>query len=79
MDPELAPDLLDMALRRALRDEQPSRDLPVGQPLSDQICHLALAAGETGRTHKNPQEHTNDARSPKTGTEFRYRSRYLYA
>jgi hypothetical protein len=53
VEPELASDLLDVALRSALRDEQPGGDLPVGQPLTDKDCHFSLAAGEIGRLHKD--------------------------
>jgi hypothetical protein len=71
MESELASDLLDVALRRPLRDEQPGSDLSVRQALTDKDCHLSLAAGETGRHHQDSREHSSE----KTGTEFRYRSR----
>lgn len=38
-----------MALRCALRDEQPSRDLTVGQSLGDEVCNFALAPCEIRR------------------------------
>jgi hypothetical protein len=53
VEPELAPDLLDVAFRRAFRDEKPGRDLAVRQPLTNEDCHLSLAAGEIGRDHRD--------------------------
>src|SRR5579864_4150407 len=50
---ELAPDLLDVTLRSALRDEQTRGNLPIRQTLSDKDCHLTLSAGETGRYHRD--------------------------
>jgi hypothetical protein len=52
VEPELASNLLDVALGSPLRDEKPGGDLPVRQALTDKDCHLSLAAGETGRLHK---------------------------
>jgi hypothetical protein len=53
VEPELAPDLLDVAFRRAFRDEKPGRDLAVRQPLTNEDGHLSLAAGEIGRDHRD--------------------------
>src|SRR4029077_20906611 len=76
---ELATDLLDVALRRPLGDEQPGCDFPVRQPLGDEDRHLTLALGEIGGGYA--AQHTN-AVSPQvtaeTGTEIRYRSRYFH-
>jgi len=49
MEPELAVDLLQVALRCAFRDEQPSGDLAVGQSLGDEVCYFALAPCEIRR------------------------------
>src|ERR1700682_2963351 len=74
MESELAPDLLDMALGRALRDEKASGDLPVRQPLTDEDRHLFFAAGETRRRHRDRAEHSSGHRRaqkpvPKSGTD----------
>ena len=53
VESKLAADLLDVTLRRALRDEQPGGDLPVRQPLSDEDCNLSLAASETRCHHES--------------------------
>ena len=53
VEPELSPDLLDVAFRRALRDEQLGSDLPVRQSLSNKECHLSLPAGESRRHHND--------------------------
>src|SRR5271169_3365894 len=42
-EPELDQDVLNVVLRRPLRDEQPLADLLVGQPLRHQPGHLELA------------------------------------
>ena len=52
-EPKFAPNLLDVALRGALRDEQAGGDLPVRQPLSDEDCNLALATSETRCHHES--------------------------
>jgi len=52
VESKLAADLLDVTLRRALRDEQPGGDLPVRQPLSDEDCNLSLATSETRCHHE---------------------------
>jgi len=51
VEPELAPDLLDVALRGALGDKEPSGDLSVGQPLTDKGCDLLFTTGETWSSH----------------------------
>ena len=44
VDAKLVPDVLQVAIRSALRNEEPLRDLAVGQALCHQLGHFAFAA-----------------------------------
>src|SRR6266704_793010 len=72
VEPQLAADLLDMALGSALRDEQPGCDLPVRQPLSDKVCNISHPAGETGR-HHNESRRSIATRPGRRGIRNPYR------
>lgn len=44
---ESGPDPVDVTFRRAFIDAEPMSDLPVGQTLADQVCHLTLSSRES--------------------------------
>jgi hypothetical protein len=56
-----------VGLHRAARDVQPFADLRVGEPLDDQVHHLALGAGQTLPAELRPPARAAAASKPGDG------------